>query len=64
MCKCTILHYAVAGSTLSIVKKLVKNGANINKTDEFHLTPGDLAIIYQKTSIEEFLQSELSQSLK
>jgi murein DD-endopeptidase MepM/ murein hydrolase activator NlpD len=57
--RCSFLHYAVAEGSLSIVKKLVEKGAIINKKDEFYLTPIELAVMYRRKSIEEFLKSAL-----
>jgi hypothetical protein len=62
--RCSFLHYAVTESTLSIIIKLVKNGATVNKTDKYHLTPLVLASLHRKKRIVEFLQSELTKSPK
>ena len=45
----TILHYALYGGNVEIVKLLIQKGVNVNEKDDFGRTPLEYLLIYEHT---------------
>ncbi|MGL9717769.1 MAG: ankyrin repeat domain-containing protein, partial [Wolbachia sp.] len=54
----TALHYAAGEGNLNFVKHLVNKGADISAKDEDGRTPLDIANLYGKSEVADFLEQE------